>query len=89
MTKQLQQLSIQHTVANQTTVLAAPPTQTSDVHSVQSTNPKATQQPDGKKKQRKKGNGDTKPTNNAGGGSTEKRKSRYLCNLCAKDHPTH
>jgi hypothetical protein len=89
LTKKLQQLSIQHTTTNQTTVLAAPPTQTLDVHSVQSTNPKATQQPDGKKKQRKKGKGDKKPTNNAGGGNTEKRKSRYPCNLCAEDHPTH
>jgi hypothetical protein len=52
LTKQMQQLSIQHTAASQTTVLAAPPTQTLDVHSVQSTNPKATQKPDGKKKQR-------------------------------------
>jgi hypothetical protein len=89
MTKQLQQLSIHHTTANQTTIPAAPPTQTSDVHSVQSTNPKATQQPDGKKKQHKKGKGDKKPTNNAGGGNTEKRKSRYPCNLCVEDHPTH
>jgi hypothetical protein len=89
LTKQLQQLSIQHTTANQTTVLAAPPTQTSDVHTVQSTNPKATQQPDGKKKQRKKGKGDKKPTNNAGGGNTEKQKVRYPCNLCMEDHPTH
>jgi hypothetical protein len=43
LTKQLQQLSIQHTTASQTTVLVAPPTKTSDVHIVQSTNPKATQ----------------------------------------------
>jgi hypothetical protein len=49
--KQLQQLSIQYTTISQTTVLDAPPTQTLDVHTVQSTNPKATQQPDGKKKQ--------------------------------------
>jgi hypothetical protein len=41
--KQLQQLSIQHTVASQTTALAAPPTKTLDVHIVQSANPKATQ----------------------------------------------
>jgi hypothetical protein len=32
--KQLQQLSIQHTAASQTTTLAAPPTQTSEVHTV-------------------------------------------------------
>jgi hypothetical protein len=65
-------------MANQTTVLAAPPTKTSDVHTVQSNNPKATQQPEGKKKQRKKGKGDKKPTDNVGGGNTEKQKMRYL-----------
>jgi hypothetical protein len=43
LTKQLQQLSIQQSAASQTTALATPPTQTSEVHSVQSTNPKATQ----------------------------------------------
>jgi hypothetical protein len=51
LSNQLQQLSIQQTVANQTTGSAVPPTQKLDVHSVQTTNPKATQQPDGKKKQ--------------------------------------
>jgi hypothetical protein len=85
----MHQLSIQHTMASQTTVSAAPPTQTSDVHSVQLTNPKATQQSDGKKKQRKKGKGDKKPTNNAGRGNIEKQKVKYLCNLCAEDHSTH
>jgi hypothetical protein len=30
-----------------------------------------------------------KPTNNAGGGNTEKQKVRYLCNLCAENHLTH
>jgi hypothetical protein len=89
LSKQLQQLSIQHSAASQTTALAAPPTQTSEVHSVQTTNPKPPQQPEGKKKQRKKGKGDKKPTDNAGEGTTEKRKARYLCNLCAEDHPTH
>jgi hypothetical protein len=34
LTKQLQQLSIQHTTTNQTTSLAVPPTKTSDVHSM-------------------------------------------------------
>jgi hypothetical protein len=89
LTKQLQQLSIQHSAASQTTALAAPPTQTSEVHSVQTTNPKANQQPEGKKKQRKKSKGDKKPNDNAGEGTTEKRKARYPCNLCAEDHPTH
>jgi hypothetical protein len=36
------QLFIQHIAANQTTILAAPPTKNLDVHTVQSTNPKAT-----------------------------------------------
>jgi hypothetical protein len=84
----LQQLSIQHSTASQTTALAAPPTQTSKVHSMQTTNPKANQQPEGKKKQRKKGKGEKKPTNNAGEGTTEKRKVRYPCNLCVEDHLT-
>jgi hypothetical protein len=51
MSNQLQQLSIQQTMVGQTTSSAAPPTQTLDIHNVISTNPKATQQPDGKKKQ--------------------------------------
>jgi hypothetical protein len=89
LTKQLQQLSIQHSAASQTSALAAPPTQTSEVHSVQTTNPKANQQPEGKKKQRKKSKGDKKPNDKAGEGTTEKRKARYPCNLCAEDHPTH
>jgi hypothetical protein len=85
----LQQLSIQHSAARQTTTLAAPPTQTSKVHSVQSTNPKATQHPEGKKKQQKKGKGDKKPTDNAGRDTMEKWKVSYPCNLCAEDHLTH
>jgi hypothetical protein len=89
LTKQLQQLSIQHSAASQATASAAPPTQTSEVHSVQTTNPKANQQPEGKKKQRKKSKGDKKPNDKAGEGTTEKRKARYPCNLCAEDHPTH
>jgi hypothetical protein len=39
----LQQLSIQHTMASQTTTLVVPPTKMLEVHIVQSTNPKATQ----------------------------------------------
>jgi hypothetical protein len=89
LTKQLQQLSIQHSAASQTTVSAAPPTQTSEVHSVQTMNPKANQHPEGKKKQRKKSKGDKKLNDKAGEGTTEKRKARYPCNLCAEDHPTH
>jgi hypothetical protein len=64
-------------VASQTTTLATPPTQMSEVHSMQKTNPKANQQPEGNKKQRKKGKGEKKPTDNAGEGTIEKRKVRY------------
>jgi hypothetical protein len=78
LTKQLQQLSIQHTVASQTTALVAPPNKTSEVHTVQSTNPKATQQPEGKKKQRNKGKGDKKPTDNAGGVGSQPNFFRLL-----------
>jgi hypothetical protein len=56
---------------------------------MQTTNPKANQQPEGKKKQRNKGKGEKKPTDNAGEGTTKKWKARYPCNLCAEDHPTH
>jgi hypothetical protein len=51
LSNQLQQLSMQQTVANPTPSSVAPPAQTSYVHSVQSTNPKASQQAKGKKKQ--------------------------------------
>jgi hypothetical protein len=75
LTKQLQQLSIQHSAASQTTASAAPPTQTSEVHSIQTTNPKANQQPEGKKKQCKKSKGDKKPNDNAGEGTIERKKA--------------
>jgi hypothetical protein len=74
---------------SQSTSLAAPPTQMLDVHSVQSTNPKATQQPDVNKKQGNKGKGDKKTTDNVGGGNIEKKKLKYQCNLCMEDHRTH
>jgi hypothetical protein len=77
LSNQLQQLSIQQTTASQTTGSAAPPTQTSDVHSVQSTNPKATQQPDGKKKQERRVRGIRNlPIMLVG--ETQKRRSRSI-----------
>ena len=58
LTNQLQYLSIQQTVASQTPGLAALVSQTSEVHSVQLTNPKGNQQPEGKRKAKgKKGKG--------------------------------
>jgi hypothetical protein len=90
LTNQLQQLSIQQTVANQTPSSASPVTQTSDVHSVQSTNPKGNQQTEGKRKSKnKKGKGDKKVVNNVGEGKNEKRKVKFLCKLCTDDHLTH
>jgi hypothetical protein len=86
---QLQQLSIQKTMASRTTDLAAPPTQNSDVHSVQTIKPKATQHIDGKKKQWKKGKGGKKPTYNASRGDTENKKKKYHCNICKEDHSIH
>jgi hypothetical protein len=62
----------------------------SDVHSVQSTTPKANQQTEGKKKHKnKKGKGDKKAANNVGEGKTEKRKVKFLCKICTDDHLTH
>jgi hypothetical protein len=55
LSNQLQQFSIQQTMASPTPSSAAPPAQTSDVHSVQSMNPKANQQSEGKKKKAKEG----------------------------------
>jgi hypothetical protein len=89
LTKQLQQLSIQHTASNQTTALASPPTQTSEVHTVQSTNPKAPSSLKGRKNNERRVRGIKKPNDNDGGDNTEKWKVRYPCNLCAEDHPTH
>jgi hypothetical protein len=65
------------------------------VHSVQSTNPKGTQQPGGKKKGKdKKGGGNNnknvnKPESSSGGGKKEKRKVKFPCNICKEDHLTH
>jgi hypothetical protein len=50
LSNRLQQFSIQLTVAILNPSLDAPPAQMSDVHSVQSTNPKASQQAKGIKK---------------------------------------
>jgi hypothetical protein len=90
LSNQLQQLSIQQMAASQTSGSVVLPTQTSDVHSVQSTKSKANQQPKGKKKQQNNmGKGDKNSNNNVGGEKKEKRKSKYTCNLFTEDHPTH
>jgi hypothetical protein len=90
LSNQLQQLSIQQTVADETPSSNVPTTQTSDVHSVQSKNPKDSQQTEGKKKQQNnEGKEDKKDANNANEGKMEKTKLKYLCNLCMKYHLTH
>jgi hypothetical protein len=48
LSNQLQQLSIQKIVANPTPSLVSPPAKMSNIHNVQSTNPKANQQAKGK-----------------------------------------
>jgi hypothetical protein len=77
-------------VANQTLSSSTPHTQTSDIHNVQSMNPKANQQTEGNKKQQnKKGKGDKKDTNNVSGGKMKKLKPKYMCKICMEYHPTH
>ena len=54
------------------------------------TSQKGNEQPDGKKKRGKKGEGNQnkqKPTNNADGGKKEKNKVKFSCKLCHEDHP--
>jgi hypothetical protein len=70
-------------------------TQLSNVHIVQSTTPKGTQQPEGKNKKGKikKGGGNNnknpKSNENDEGAKQEKKKVKFPCNLCSEDHLTH
>ena len=53
---------------------------------------KGNQQPSGKNKKGKKGEGNQnkpKPTNNADGGKTDKKKVKFTCKLCQGDHLIH
>ena len=53
---------------------------------------KGDQQPGGKNKKGKKGEGNQnkqKPTNNADGGKKEKKKVKFPFKLCHEDHLTH
>jgi hypothetical protein len=79
------------------------PTQSTDVHFVQSSaNPNGNQQPGGNKKKgcnnRKGGKNGNKPKdnnnnekmgNNVGEGKRERRKVKFPCKLCTDDHLTH
>ena len=69
---------------------ATPSSQNANIFSQSSQ--KGNQQPGGKKKKGKKGEGNQnkpKPTNNADGGEKEKNKVKFPCKLCQEDHLTH
>jgi hypothetical protein len=93
---QLGQLSIQSqpSVVGTSAQTIVVPTQTSEVNSVQSTQPKNPQQPGGKKKRNKKKNstnekGTATTQTSQEGGTKEKWKSHFPCTICGEDHPTH
>ena len=104
-TIQLKELSLSQYVRGQVSSVSSTPTQSMDVHSMQSsTNPNGNQQTGGNKRKgrgnnRKGGrNNDNKPkgnTNNdrlkvnVGEGKKEKRKVKFPCKLCTDDHLTH
>jgi hypothetical protein len=54
LSNQMKQLSLQKNVANQTSSMDAPASQTSEVHAVQMKNPKGNQKPEDKKKRKDK-----------------------------------
>ena len=69
---------------------AAPSPQSANVFA--QTSQKGNQQPSGKKKRGKKGEGNQnkqKPMNNVDGGKKEKKKVKFPCKLCHEDHLTH
>ena len=69
---------------------AAPSPQNANVFA--QTSQKGNQQPSGKNKRGKKGEGNQnkqKPTNNADGGKKEKKKVKFPCKLCHEDHLAH
>jgi hypothetical protein len=70
------------------------PTQTYEVNSVQSMQPKNHQQLGGKKKRNKNNNSNieqgTAPIqNNQAEGTKENKKNPFPCMICREDHPTH
>ena len=69
---------------------AAPSPQSANVFA--QTSQKGNQQPGGKKKRGKKGEGNQnkqKPANSADGGKREKKKVKFPCKLFHEDHLTH
>ena len=95
----MSQLSLNQSVSGQATASSLP-TQSADVLSVQSSNPKGSQQPGRNKKKgknnRKVANKNDNETNdkknnnnNARGDKKPKRKVKFPCKLCGDDHLTH
>jgi hypothetical protein len=78
LSNQFQQLSIQQMMASKTYGSTIPPTQTLNIHIMHSSNLKANQKHEGKKKQwNKKGKGDQISNNNVGWGK-QRRESRSI-----------
>jgi hypothetical protein len=103
-TSHLKELSLNQSIGGPTSSVSSNPTQSVDVHSVQSsTDPNGNQQPGGNKKKgcnnnRKGGKNNNKPkdngnnekmNNNVGEGKKERHKVKFPCNLCTDDHLTH
>jgi hypothetical protein len=103
-TSHLKELSINQSVGGPASSVSSNPTQSVDVHFVQSsTNPNGNQQPrENKKKEhnnnRKGGKNNNKPkdnsnneksNNNVGEGKKERWKVLFPCKFCTDDHLTH
>ena len=97
--KKVSQLSTNQSASGQATTMSHP-TQTTNVLSVQSSNPKGNQQPGRNKKKgknsKKGGNKNVNDTNdknnnnnNVGGDKKSKQKVKFPCKLCEDDHLTH
>ena len=88
MEKQLHELSIKQYTMGEAKAAPSP----HNANGFGKSSQKGNQQPSGKKKKGKKGEGNqnkTKPTNNADGGKKEKKKVKFPCKLCQEDHLTH
>ena len=85
---QLHQLPVKHSTTEATKASPSPQSENVFVQTSQ----KGNQEPGGKKKRGKKGEGNQnkqKPMNNADGGKKEKKKVKFSCKLCHEDELTH
>jgi hypothetical protein len=100
----LKELSLNQSVGGPSSSVSSNPTQSMDVHSVQSsTTPNGNQQlgrnnkkghnnnpKGGKNNNKPMDNGNNEKTNkNVGEGKKERRKVKFPCNICTNDHLTH